>query len=162
MKLNLVIFIGICIICGIRYSEAGCCPKPKPVEITDANIAAVGDCLKGLVNTYRNQDRIKKIIIERVTTIKEKFIVTVQTRGLFSGFQNIIRNFYNGAASIIHLLLPRNKDLFDVTANTMKRILKYCIRNNPSLLDVAQKIVLAGTSIARIACDTFIKQLLRK
>ncbi|CAG9835901.1 unnamed protein product [Diabrotica balteata] len=159
MKLNLVIFIGIGIYC-IQYSEAGCCPKPKPVVITDENVAAVGDCLKDLVNTYRNQDRLKKIIIERVTTIKEKFTITVQTRGLFSGFQSVLRNFYKGASNVVNSLLPRNKDFFDVVANCTKRLLKFFIPNNPPLLDVCDKITLAGTSIARIACDTVINSFL--
>ncbi|XP_072384201.1 uncharacterized protein [Diabrotica undecimpunctata] len=161
MKLNLVIFIGICIY-GIQYSEAGCCPKPKPVVITDANIAAVGDCIKDLVNTYQNQDQLKKIIIERVTTIKEKFTITVQARGLFSGFQSVLRNIYNGAANVVNLLLPRNKDFFDVVANCSKRFLKFFIRNNQPLLDVCNKITLAGTSIARIACHTVIDSFLGK
>ncbi|CAG9835897.1 unnamed protein product [Diabrotica balteata] len=150
MKL-LHIFVVICI-CGIQFSEAKCCPEPKKqIIITDANVAAFVKCLKDLVETHNKPEHFHKQIVERVQTVSDKFKVTTETRSLLTDFKTLLRKIYFGLKSVIDLLLPPHKDLFDIAAEGIMKVIRLFVHNNEPLVDLLEKIVVALASVHRIA-----------
>ncbi|XP_072384210.1 uncharacterized protein [Diabrotica undecimpunctata] len=150
MKL-LIIFVAICI-CGIQFSEAKCCPEPKQqIVITDSNVAAFVQCLKDLVETHNKPEQFQKLIVERVQTVSDKFSVTTETRSLLTDLKTLLRKIYFGLKSVIDLILPPHKDLFDIAAEAVQKVIRLFVHNNQPLVDLLDKVVVALASVHRIA-----------
>ncbi|XP_072384208.1 uncharacterized protein [Diabrotica undecimpunctata] len=151
MKL-LIIFVAI-FVCGIQLSEAKlCCPKPKQeLIITDANIAAFIGGLKTLVEAHNKPKHFYQQIVEQARTVADKITVThTGTRSLFQDFKNLLKTLYNGIHPVIELVLPPNKDVFDVAAEAAQKVVRLFVHNNEPLLDLLDKIILALSSVGRV------------
>ncbi|XP_072384202.1 uncharacterized protein [Diabrotica undecimpunctata] len=171
MKLNLlivlVIFLG-----SIQINEGfllgylwrkyrGCRPRRcNNISITKENVGAAKGCLNNIANNYRHPEKVKEVVVEKVTTISEKLKVSVHTRSLFSNFQHLLKPLYYKLSSGVSLLLPTGKDLFDLFAEGIAKVIKYFIADNLPLLDLVNKIEVALSSIARNAFNAAIKIIL--
>ncbi|CAG9835900.1 unnamed protein product [Diabrotica balteata] len=108
MKLNLIfIFVVICI-CGVQSNHPA-----QPFELTDENAAALVKALRDLLEANKNPEHLLKIVVEKAQTIKDVITVTTKTRSRLPDLQTLLKTFYYGLGSVVKLLLPPNKDVFD-------------------------------------------------
>ncbi|XP_028136486.1 uncharacterized protein LOC114331191 [Diabrotica virgifera virgifera] len=170
MKLNLpivlVIFLG-----SVQLNEGfllgylwrkyrGCRPKCNNIIITDANVGAAKGCVTNIINNYRHPETFKEIVYEKVTTTAEKWKVNVVTRGLFSNFRHFVKPVYNTLSTVIAAILPAGKDVFDILAEVIIKIIEFFTGHNPPLMDLINKLAVVLASLARNAYSTAIKVIL--
>ncbi|XP_050508430.1 uncharacterized protein LOC114331182 [Diabrotica virgifera virgifera] len=145
MKLYLLIFAVICI------SNVQSDHPVKPVEITEENFAALVDALKKLLELYKNPEHIHKQVVEKVHELKDALSITTNERSLIPDLQKLLATIYYGLGGVIKLLLPPNRDLFDIAADVAATIASHLVHDNKQLLDLLEKVIIAVSSIARVA-----------
>ncbi|XP_072384206.1 uncharacterized protein [Diabrotica undecimpunctata] len=149
MKLNLIIIFVVICICGVQSNHPA-----KPFELTDENAAALMKALRELLEAHKNPEHVRKTVVEKAHTIKSAIAVTTKTRSRIPDLQTLLKTFYYGLGSVVNLLLPPNKDVFDVVADVAEKLVSYFVHDNQPLLDLLNKIILAASSLARIAINS--------
>ncbi|CAG9835899.1 unnamed protein product [Diabrotica balteata] len=148
MKLYLLIFVTICI-CSVQSDD-----PVKPIDITEENFSALVDALKKLLELHKNPEHVRKNVVEKVRELKDTFKITSKERSLLPDFQEWLRTLYYGLGSVIKLMLPPNRDIYDVVADFAATLVSHLVRENKPLLDLLEKVIIALSNIARVAINS--------
>ncbi|XP_072384207.1 uncharacterized protein [Diabrotica undecimpunctata] len=148
MKLYLLIFVTICI-CSVQSDD-----PVKPIDITEENFSALVDALKKLLELHKNPEHVRKNVVEKVRELNDTFSITSKERSLLPDLRKWLAMFLHGLRSVLKLVLPPNRDIFDVVADAAATLVSHLVGDNKPLLDLLEKVIIALTSIARVAINS--------
>ncbi|XP_072384203.1 uncharacterized protein [Diabrotica undecimpunctata] len=154
MKLNLIFFVAICIY-GVQSHALG-----ESEVINNESAQALLEAVRKLLEVSKNPEHVRKQVIEHVKTIKDTLTISTSERSLIPDLKHLVGIFYHGLGSVVKLLLPPNKDLFDVSAEAAQKFVRYFVHDNQPLLELLDKLILAGSNIARVSINSALEILL--
>ncbi|XP_050508434.1 uncharacterized protein LOC114331187 isoform X5 [Diabrotica virgifera virgifera] len=98
--------------------------------------------------------------ISPTQTLKNKLEITHSERSLIPDLQYLVALILNGLGDVVRLLLPPGQDLYHVIAKGLQKVVRWFVHDNEPLLELLDKLIVAGENIARVAINSAIRILL--
>uniref|UniRef100_A0A6P7FNW7 Uncharacterized protein LOC114331192 n=1 Tax=Diabrotica virgifera virgifera TaxID=50390 RepID=A0A6P7FNW7_DIAVI len=155
MKLNFFLFaVAICIYSVQSHAV------PGSSEISPESAQALVDFVNKVLEESKNPEHVKKTVITETLTLSNKLELTHSERSVILDLKKLVALFVNGLGSVIKLLLPPGQDIFDVIAEGLQKVVRWFVHDNEPLLDLLDKLIVAGENIARVAIESALRILL--
>ncbi|XP_028136481.2 uncharacterized protein LOC114331187 isoform X4 [Diabrotica virgifera virgifera] len=157
MKLNLIFFaFAICFYGVQSHAVAG------SSEISPESVKALLDIVQKVLQESKNPVHVQKKVIEQTQTLKNTLTIKTSERSLIPDLQRLVALFLNGLGSVVKLVLPPGQDLYHVIAKGLEKVVRWFVHDNEPLLDLLDKLIVAGENIARVAINSALRILLEK
>ncbi|XP_028136482.2 uncharacterized protein LOC114331187 isoform X2 [Diabrotica virgifera virgifera] len=155
MKLNLIVIAFAICIYGVQSHAV-----PGSSEISPESAQALLNIVKKLLEESKNPVHVQKKVIEKTQTLKNKLEITHSERSLIPDLQYLVALILNGLGDVVRLLLPPGQDLYHVIAKGLQKVVRWFVHDNEPLLELLDKLIVAGENIARVAINSAIRILL--
>ncbi|XP_050508432.1 uncharacterized protein LOC114331187 isoform X1 [Diabrotica virgifera virgifera] len=157
MKLNLIVIAFAICIYGVQSHAV-----PGSSEISPESVKALLDIVQKVLQESKNPVHVQKKVIEQTQTLKNTLTIKTSERSLIPDLQRLVALFLNGLGSVVKLVLPPGQDLYHVIAKGLEKVVRWFVHDNEPLLDLLDKLIVAGENIARVAINSALRILLEK
>uniref|UniRef100_A0A6P7FU31 Uncharacterized protein LOC114331188 n=1 Tax=Diabrotica virgifera virgifera TaxID=50390 RepID=A0A6P7FU31_DIAVI len=155
MKLNLIFFaFAICII-GVQPNAL-----PGSSALSPQSAQALVNFAEKILEEAKNPERVQKTVIEQTEQLKKTFSIETSERSVIPDLQYLVALFLHGLGDVVRLVLPPGEDLYHVIAKGLQKVVRWFVHDNEPLLDLLDKLIVAGENIARVAINSAIAILL--